>query len=176
MGDSAAMVTKVSGQAQAYGIKPNWSIVLVNGNEVTSHAEVREEFNRARKLGKKYPVTFMKDANAIRAEAAMKDAKAAEKAKNDAEKKREEEKKAKEKADAAAKTEAEKAAKKDAYWDSQKVEGAPAEEGYTGPDTSANVGASGTVEDQYMRVDKNDKGEMDAYNAKKEELKAEGTA
>lgn len=163
--DANGTVTKapVGLQAAAYGVKPNWSIVLINGVEVTNAGEIQQQFNMCRKLGKKYPVTFMKDAAAIRVDQAAREAKEAEEAKLAAQSKAEADRKAKARADAEAKAQAETDAKKDAYWEGQKQGAAGEGTAYDGPDTSAQVGASGTLEDQYMRANKDDQEEIKAY-------------
>jgi len=126
-------VTRSTMQAYALGVRPGWTISMINGNECQTSADVREQLNSAKKYGKKYPIIFVKDAATIRSEQAKAEADRQKKEKEEAERKAREEKERKAKEDAEKKKADEVAAKKQEYWDKQEAkkegeaEAAPAE-------------------------------------------------
>ena len=127
-------VTRSTMQAYALGVRAGWTISMINGNECQTSADVREQLAQARKVGKKYPIIFVKDAATIRAEQAKAEADKQKKEKEEAERKAKEEKERKIREEAEKKKADEAAAKKQEYWDKQEAaRGAPAEEAAPAP-------------------------------------------
>lgn len=69
-------VTRATMQAYSLGVRAGWKISTINGEEVTSSADVRRQLNMAKVHRKKYEIVFIKDPATIRAEQDKEEAKA----------------------------------------------------------------------------------------------------
>merc|ERR1719399_1123250 len=67
-------VTRASCQARLLGVKPGWSINMINGVPVTDSYQILENLNKCKKSGRKYSIYFVKDDATIRQEQAKADA------------------------------------------------------------------------------------------------------
>lgn len=122
-------VERVSCQARLLGVKPGWSISMVNGVQITESHHAWQELLKCKKSGKKYPVYFMKDENSIREDQQKAEAEREKKRRDQEERKRKEELERKIREEAEKKRADELASKKAEYWDRQNAQGAaPAED------------------------------------------------
>eukprot|EP00931_Biecheleriopsis_adriatica_P076274 TRINITY_DN49_c0_g2_i2.p1 TRINITY_DN49_c0_g2~~TRINITY_DN49_c0_g2_i2.p1 ORF type:complete len:192 (-),score=77.84 TRINITY_DN49_c0_g2_i2:31-606(-) len=122
-------VERVSCQARLLGVKPGWSISMVDGKPIVESYEAWNELERCKKSGRKYQVYFTKDEASIREDQQKAEAERARKAKEAEERKKREEMEKKIREDAEKKRADELASKKQEYWDKQQAsaEAAPAE-------------------------------------------------
>merc|ERR1719424_1803191 len=67
-------VVRVSCQARLLGVKPGWSINMINGVPVQDSYMIWGELNKNKKAGRKYQIYFVKDEATIRADQAKADA------------------------------------------------------------------------------------------------------
>merc|ERR1719174_182207 len=67
-------VVRASCQARLLGVKPGWSINMINGVPVTESFHILENLNKCKKSGRKYSIYFVKDDATIRLEQAKADA------------------------------------------------------------------------------------------------------
>ncbi|CAK9041235.1 unnamed protein product [Durusdinium trenchii] len=131
-------VERVSCQARLLGVKPGWSISMIDGIPIETSYQAWNELMRCKKSGKKYQVYFTKDEASIRDDQAKAEAERARKAKQEEERKKREEIERKIREEAEKKRADEIASKKQEYWDKQQatqeaeaeaVEGAEPKEG-----------------------------------------------
>eukprot|EP00747_Dinoflagellata_sp_TGD_P164228 gnl/TRDRNA2_/TRDRNA2_183861_c0_seq1.p1 gnl/TRDRNA2_/TRDRNA2_183861_c0~~gnl/TRDRNA2_/TRDRNA2_183861_c0_seq1.p1 ORF type:complete len:180 (-),score=67.78 gnl/TRDRNA2_/TRDRNA2_183861_c0_seq1:78-617(-) len=118
-------VVRASCQARLLGVKPGWSINMINGIPVTDSFQILENLNKCKKSGRKYSIYFVKDDATIRAEQAKADQES-QKRQKDLEAKRQRDEQEKQIREAAEKKKAdEREAKKQEYWDKQNPAAAP---------------------------------------------------
>ena len=84
-------VERVSCQARLLGVKPGWSISMIDGVPIETSYQAWNELMRCKKSGKKYQIYFTKDENSIREDQAKAEAEKARKAKQEEERKKREE-------------------------------------------------------------------------------------
>lgn len=125
-------VERVSCQARLLGVKPGWSISMIDGKPITESQQCWHELLRCKKSGNKYVIYFTKDEASIRADQQKADAERAKKQKDMEEKRKKEETDRKIREDAEKQRADELSAKKKEYWEKQEGEkaaegGAPAE-------------------------------------------------
>merc|ERR1719373_51305 len=118
-------VERVSCQARLLGVRPGWSISMINGVAATDSATCWHELLKCKKSGQKYTVYFTKDEASIRADQQKAEAERAKKMKDLEEKRRQEETAKKIREDAERKRADELAAKKQEYWEKQESKDAP---------------------------------------------------
>eukprot|EP00445_Apocalathium_hangoei_P068047 CAMPEP_0204135232 /NCGR_PEP_ID=MMETSP0361-20130328/16130_1 /ASSEMBLY_ACC=CAM_ASM_000343 /TAXON_ID=268821 /ORGANISM="Scrippsiella Hangoei, Strain SHTV-5" /LENGTH=161 /DNA_ID=CAMNT_0051088553 /DNA_START=81 /DNA_END=563 /DNA_ORIENTATION=+ len=114
-------ISGVSCQARLLGIKEGWAISMINGVPITESHMAWNELLKCKKAGQKYSIYFRKDEASIRADQIKAEAERAkrQKAQDEARKREMAERKIRE--DAEKKRADEQAAKKQEYWDKQKV-------------------------------------------------------
>ncbi|CAK0911782.1 unnamed protein product [Prorocentrum cordatum] len=110
-------VERVSCQARLLGVRPGWSISMINGVAANDSATCWHELLKCKKSGQKYNVYFTKDEASIRADQQKAEAERAKKMKDLEESRRQEETAKKIREDADKKRADELAAKKQEYWD-----------------------------------------------------------
>ncbi|CAJ1326981.1 unnamed protein product [Effrenium voratum] len=120
-------VERVSCQARLLGVKPGWSISMIDGVPIETSYQAWNELMRCKKSGKKYQVYFTKDEASIREDQARAEAERARKAKQEEERKKREEIERKIREEAEKKRADEIASKKQEYWDKQQAAAEPAE-------------------------------------------------
>ena len=144
-------VERVSCQARLLGVKPGWSISMIDGVPIETSYQAWNELMRCKKSGKKYQIYFTKDEASIRDDQAKAEAEKARKAKQEEERKKREEIEKKIREEAEKKRADEIASKKQEYWDKQQAqqegegkegaEAAPAEEAEEGAEPTEAVEA-----------------------------------
>ena len=142
-------VERVSCQARLLGVKPGWSISMIDGVPIETSYQAWNELMRCKKSGKKYQIYFTKDENSIREDQAKAEAEKARKAKQEEERKKREEIERKIREEAEKKRADEIASKKQEYWDkSQKQAEGEAKEGAeaAAPEAEAEVGEAAEAE------------------------------
>jgi len=121
-------VVRCSCQARLLGVKPGWSISMINGQTVMESHQVWAELNKWKKSGKKYFIYFVKDEATIRADQAKADAERAKKEKAEEERRKREESERRIAEEAKKKREDDLNKRKEEYWDKQQAgKEAPAE-------------------------------------------------
>lgn len=115
-------VERVSCQARLLGVKPGWSISMIDGVPIETSYQAWNELMRCKKSGKKYQVYFTKDEASIRDDQARAEAERARKAKQEEERKKREEIERKIREEAEKKRADEIASKKQEYWDKQQAQ------------------------------------------------------
>eukprot|EP00930_Biecheleria_cincta_P005247 TRINITY_DN10616_c0_g1_i1.p1 TRINITY_DN10616_c0_g1~~TRINITY_DN10616_c0_g1_i1.p1 ORF type:complete len:219 (-),score=64.93 TRINITY_DN10616_c0_g1_i1:181-771(-) len=136
-------IERVSCQARLLGVKPGWSISMVDGKPIVESHEAWNELMRCKKRGSKYFVYFTKDEASILADQAKADAERAKKQKAAEEQKRREELERKIREDAEKKRADELAAKKQAYIDKQNAQEGAAPAAAAEPAAAAAEGGEG---------------------------------
>lgn len=122
-------VERVSCQARLLGVKPGWSISMIDGVPIETSYQAWNELMRCKKSGKKYQIYFTKDENSIREDQAKAEAEKARKAKQEEERKKREEIEKKIREEAEKKRADEIASKKQEYWDKQQAQQEEEKEG-----------------------------------------------
>uniref|UniRef100_A0A7S4QS52 Uncharacterized protein n=1 Tax=Alexandrium monilatum TaxID=311494 RepID=A0A7S4QS52_9DINO len=112
-------IERVSCQARLKGVKPGWSISMINGVQITESHQAWQELLKAKKSGKTYPIYFMKDEASIREDQQRAEAEREKKRRDQEERKRKEELERKIREEAEKKRADELASKKAEYWDKQ---------------------------------------------------------
>ena len=115
-------VERVSCQARLLGVKPGWSISMIDGVPIETSYQAWNELMRCKKSGKKYQIYFTKDEASIREDQAKAEAEKARKAKQEEERKKREEIERKIREEAEKKRADEIASKKQEYWDKQQAQ------------------------------------------------------
>jgi len=144
-------VERVSCQARLLGVKPGWSISMIDGVPIETSYQAWNELMRCKKSGKKYQIYFTKDENSIREDQAKAEAEKARKAKQEEERKKREEIEKKIREEAEKKRADEIASKKQEYWDKkeqaqQEGEGKEDAEAPGAEEAEAGAGAAEAVE------------------------------
>ena len=144
-------VERVSCQARLLGVKPGWSISMIDGVPIETSYQAWNELMRCKKSGKKYQIYFTKDENSIREDQAKAEAEKARKAKQEEERKKREEIEKKIREEAEKKRADEIASKKQEYWDKkeqaqQEGEGQEDAEAPGAEEAEAGAGAAEAVE------------------------------
>merc|ERR1719367_2284515 len=67
-------IERVSCQARLLGVKPGWSISMINSEPILESHQAWNELLKCKKSGQKYTVTFTKDEASIRADQAKAEA------------------------------------------------------------------------------------------------------
>eukprot|EP00931_Biecheleriopsis_adriatica_P076272 TRINITY_DN49_c0_g1_i1.p2 TRINITY_DN49_c0_g1~~TRINITY_DN49_c0_g1_i1.p2 ORF type:complete len:190 (-),score=67.36 TRINITY_DN49_c0_g1_i1:208-777(-) len=142
-------VERVSCQARLLGVKPGWSISMVDGIPIVESHEAWNQLERCKKTGRKYQVYFTKDEASIREDQAKAEAERARKQREAEERKKREEMERKIREDAEKKRADELASKKQEYWDKQQAqqEGAPEEAAEAAPAEAAPAEGEGDEAD-----------------------------
>jgi len=112
-----ADVVRVSCQARLLGVKPGWSINMINGVGVKDSNEIWTELNKCKKAGRKYTIYFVKDKATIVADQAKAEAEKAKKEAAEQERREREESERKNAEEAKKKREEDLANRKQEYWD-----------------------------------------------------------
>ncbi|CAE7529745.1 cpr-c2 [Symbiodinium sp. CCMP2456] len=134
-------VERVSCQARLLGVKPGWSISMIDGVPIETSYQAWNELMRCKKSGKKYQIYFTKDENSIREDQAKAEAEKARKAKQEEERKKREEIEKKIREEAEKKRADEIASKKQEYWDKQQAQQEEGKEEEGGPAPGAEEAA-----------------------------------
>lgn len=112
-------VVRVSCQARLLGVKPGWSINMINGVGVQDSNQIWTELNKCKKAGRKYIIYFVKDKATIVADQAKAEAERQKKEAAEAERREREEQEKKFAEEAKKKREDDLNARKQEYWDKQ---------------------------------------------------------
>jgi len=112
-------VVRVSCQARLLGVKPGWSINMINGQPVDDSYKIWGELNKNKKSGRKYVIYFVKDEATIRADQAKQEQERQKKELAEEERRKREENEKRCAEEAKKKREDDLNARKQEYWDKQ---------------------------------------------------------